>query len=257
MDLPAIAEELYGLPLGEFTAARNARAAAVRDAGDRQLAQSVRKLRKPSTGASVTNLLVRERSREIERLIGLGAKLRQARVLDGALMRRATQEKAQTVNSLLKHARSIATRSGSRLSQSTEQEIEATLDAAFSDPSSAQSLREGCLTNALHYSGLGLGADGKVRDEEAPPRGPVRVTSDGLVEETAKATLRLQQARSAESRAESEVQKAQRAVGSAEAELKQLHAALRVATRRATRAREMALAAEHELASLRDKEIRP
>ncbi len=58
--LEEIADELYGLPPEEFTAARDARACALR-ASDRALADAVCALRRPTTAAWLVDLLVRER----------------------------------------------------------------------------------------------------------------------------------------------------------------------------------------------------
>ena len=242
MELSTVAEELYGLPLSEFTAARDARAAEARQAGDRDLAASLKRLRKPSTAASIANLLVREQPKEIERLIKRGATLRSARNLDGARIRQATREKAEIVTQLLGRASSVAKRAGVPLSKSIEQEIEATLDAAFSDPDSAQSLRKGCLTTTLHYSGLGFGADAMRSTRPVGAKGSPQA---------AKVRQDLDTARSEAELASSEVERARRAVKAAEAELHRMRAALTAATRRETQADRKASNAEKKLDRLR------
>ncbi|GGN80963.1 hypothetical protein GCM10011579_067060 [Streptomyces albiflavescens] len=67
-----------GLPPEDFTAARDARAAAARSAGDRALAEKIHTLRRPSSSAWAANLLVRGRPDEIEPMLQLGKALRQA-----------------------------------------------------------------------------------------------------------------------------------------------------------------------------------
>jgi hypothetical protein len=246
VELSAVADELYGLPLNEFTATRDERAAEARKAGETELAKSLKQLRKPSTGAWLANLLVRDQPREVGRLIKLGTTLRSDQDLEGARIRRATKEKAEAVGKLLQQARSIAKRAGLPLSQSVEQELEATLDAAFADPSSAESLREARLTTALHYSGLGFGSGATARDSTVQSQRPARVGGP----ETAKAKLELERAQSDAERAASEAEKAQRAVKTAQADLDRLRAALTVATRKATRADEKASAAQKKLDNL-------
>jgi hypothetical protein len=76
MDLDAARRELYQVTPTRFTATRDAMATEARDAGDRELASSLKKLRKPSVGAWLANLLVREQSGDVERLVNLGAELR-------------------------------------------------------------------------------------------------------------------------------------------------------------------------------------
>src|SRR5690606_9142966 len=58
--LAEVARELYAGPPAEFVAARNARAAEVRRAGDRALATRVKALPKPSAPAWAVGLLARE-----------------------------------------------------------------------------------------------------------------------------------------------------------------------------------------------------
>lgn len=245
--LEAVADELYGLPSQEFTAARNARVAAAREAGDGALAASLQGLRKPSTVAWVANQLVREQPREIEHLIELGVTLRSARNLQGPQIRQATKEKSETVIGLLRQARSLAKRAGQPFSSSSEQELEATLDAAFSDPESARTLREGCLTTPLHYSGLGFGADAKLRGRATTSPGQVRARSGSTKANAATGRRDLDQARREAAQADAKAAEAQQAVTAAAADLKRLQAALTVAQRQATRAHAKATAAQKTL----------
>ncbi len=249
MDLAGVSEELYGLNPSAFIAARDARVSEARQAGDRELADGLKKLRKPSTGAWLANQLSREQSSDVEQLIGLGDALRSTRDVDGEQIRNASNEKQDVVMRLLRQARSIAKRERQPVSEATELDVKATLDAAFSDPSSAQSLREGCLTTGLHYSGLGFGADAKVRTSTARPRGsdPAKRSP-----KTAKAKHNLDQAQNEATLAASEVDRAQRAVKAAEADLNRLRAALSVATRRATKAHKMVSRAQENLDLLRE-----
>ena len=122
----------------------------------------------------MANMLVRRQPREIEQLIELGETLRAARNLDGAQIRSATKQKQEIVTKLARQARSIATRLSQPVSQAAEIELEATLDAAFADLESAQSLRAGDLTTSLHYSGLGFGPATKADERAATSRGSAR-----------------------------------------------------------------------------------
>ena len=244
VDLAGVSEELYGLNPAAFIVARDARISEARQAGDRELADALKKLRKPSTGAWLANRLSREQPSDVERLIGLGEALRSTRNLDGEQIRSASIEKQDVVVRLLRQARSIAKRERQSVSESTALDVEATLDAAFSDPSSAQSFREGCLTTGLHYSGLGFGPDSNVRTSTARSRDSDRAKPSP---QTAKAKHDLEHAQNEAALAAAEVQKAQRAVTAAEADLNRLRAALSVATRRATRADKMVSRAQEKL----------
>ncbi len=255
MDQATIATELYGLPPKEFIAARDARASEARQAGDKDLATSLKQLRKPSVGAWMANVLVREQPRDISRLIELGETLRSTRSLDGAQIRSATKRKQETVTKLAHQARAIAERDGQTISQAAELELEATLDAAFADAQSAQSLLEGGLTNGLRYSGLGFVSATKSDPTRPGPRASSRAGGAGgaAVSSTqvTKAKREAEQARRDAQRADASVEKAQRAVAATEADLKRLRVALTVALRQASKARDHAATAEKRLAQLR------
>ena len=70
-------EKLYALPPSEFTAARNARAKALKQ-DDPELAAAVAALPKPSVAAAALNELLREDPSEMRALIQSGKRLRQA-----------------------------------------------------------------------------------------------------------------------------------------------------------------------------------
>ena len=69
--------ELYGLPPGTFTAARNARAKELKPK-EPELAAAVAKLPKPSAAAAALNAFVREDPSEVRALIQSGKRLREA-----------------------------------------------------------------------------------------------------------------------------------------------------------------------------------
>src|SRR5262249_62251629 len=81
----AARHRLYGLPLDEFTAARNELATRLRKAGQGEAAERVRALRKPSVAVWAVNQLARRHPDEIEELVASGKLLRdaQAKALRG------------------------------------------------------------------------------------------------------------------------------------------------------------------------------
>ena len=154
--LDAIAQELYGLPISEFTAARDREAAAARQAGDRALAGELKKLRRPTSGAWLTNQLVRQRGHDVAALLDLGAALRdaQARLATGDL-RRLSQQGQQVVSALGREARQLGRDAGQRVGDAAVREVEDTLHAALADPAASDAVRAGRLTSALSYAGFG------------------------------------------------------------------------------------------------------
>jgi hypothetical protein len=156
VDVESVAEELYGLPVEEFTAARDAQSASARKDGDRDLAAAIKKLSRPTTAAWLANLLVRERTQQIEELLELGAAMREAQAdLAADQMRALATQRRQIVSALGREAASLANDGGNRVSRAIREEMEGTLEAALADPVAGEALRSGRLTTSLRYTGLG------------------------------------------------------------------------------------------------------
>jgi len=251
MDLESASQELYGLTPREFTAARDAKVSEARKAGCPEIASSLRKLRKPSIGAWLANLLVRTQPRDVECLINLGGELRAPRRdLEGEQIRRVSKEKGDAVSKLVREARSIASRMSRPVSAAALEELEATLEAAFADPQAAEALREGRLSSGLHYSGLGFATQlqaGSLPGTKGAASARGSRTRDAQV-----AAQRDQQKaiREAE-RADADLVKATRAVAAAAEELKRLKSAETLAQRRSKEAHERASAAKKRLTKWR------
>jgi hypothetical protein len=156
VDLESVADELYGLPPPEFTAARDARAAAAKGDGDRDLATAIKKLARPTAAAWLANLLVRERAEQVEQLLELGAAMREAQAeLAGDQMRALAVQRRQIVSALGREAGQLAAGRGQPVSRTIREEMEGTLEAALADPDAGEALSSGRLTTSLRYTGLG------------------------------------------------------------------------------------------------------
>jgi hypothetical protein len=156
VDLDTIADELYALPLGEFTTSRNARAKSLRSEGRRDLADDVARLEKPSMSAWLVNQLARERSGELTPLIELGEELRAAAAeLSGEELRALTRQRHQVVHALVQQARQLAHAHGQRVSDTVADEVRQTLEASLADPGVAEAVTSGRLTRAAAYAGFG------------------------------------------------------------------------------------------------------
>src|SRR4029077_4344519 len=77
-EISAEVARLYGLPLEEFTAVRNALAAQWKKAGDREAADEVRSLSKPSVSAWAVNQLFHRERRRMGDLLDAGSRARTA-----------------------------------------------------------------------------------------------------------------------------------------------------------------------------------
>ncbi|HEV7847608.1 MAG TPA: hypothetical protein VGO83_15240, partial [Thermoleophilaceae bacterium] len=144
------AAALYGLPLGEFTRARDARAKELRKEGERDAADAVKALRKPTVAAWALNRLARGHGKDLERLLDAGAKLRAAqRELIGGGERSAFQRAATTerelVAKLAAEAMSAARDAGERPGPGLQEKLAETLHAAALDEETAEQLRAGRL----------------------------------------------------------------------------------------------------------------
>ena len=251
MDLESATQELYGLTPTHFTAARDAKASEARQTGRPELASSLKKLRKPSVGAWLANLLVLEQSSDVERLINLGGELRAPKnKLDGEQIRRVSKERGDAVSKLMREARSKASRMGQAVSAAALQELEGTLEAAFADPQAAEDLRGGHLSRSLHYSGLGFTAPTETASPSRP-KGPVSTRSSRSKADKIAAQRKLEKANREVGQADAEVTKARRAVAKAADELTRFKSAEVLAVRRSKEARDRALIAKKNLGKQR------
>lgn len=247
-------DELYGLPPNEFIAARDSLVAEARKAGDQAVASSLKTMRKPSVGAWLANRLARERTQDLDRLVTLGGRLRDAtNSLDGDQIRAASKTKSEAIAALVREAQSIASRSGQPVSETAVVDLEGTLEAAFADSQAAASLRSGRLTNGLRYSGLGFAADSQtgpvsVAKGSAPPRHTTKST--GSERERLEAEREVVHAKRDAQRADAEVEKARQAELVAAEDLERLKSAAKLAVRRAKEAHQKATAAEQRLRRL-------
>jgi DNA repair exonuclease SbcCD ATPase subunit len=154
--LGAVADELYGLPAADFTAARNAAAKTAKSEGDRDLAARIAALPKPSTAAWVVNQLVRRHPDDVDALLELGADMRAAeRARDADRIRSLSRERNLRVPALARQARAVADEAGQAVSDAVETEIENTLTAALATEDFGAAVRSGRLTKALVWAGFG------------------------------------------------------------------------------------------------------
>ncbi|GAA2282195.1 hypothetical protein GCM10010430_80070 [Kitasatospora cystarginea] len=149
-DFDAVAERLYGLTPNQFTAARNAAAEQARHGGDRALADRIHRLRRPTQGAWLANLLTRTDPVGVQRLLDLGHALREAQErLEGKRMRELTTQRHRLAGQLVDAARTAATARGHSTGQSALAELEQTLLAATGSQAAADALAASRLTEAL------------------------------------------------------------------------------------------------------------
>ncbi|GAB2623550.1 hypothetical protein [Pseudactinotalea suaedae] len=153
--LAEIAHDLYGVPPGEFTAARNARAKRAKAEGDPDLAKAVGGLRKPNVAAWVVNLMVRQLPERIGDLVSLGDELRSAQDdMDAATLRALTRQRRALTATVAKEGADLAAEMGQKVSAVVTEQVQATLHAAMTDELAATAVRSGVLLGPLEATGL-------------------------------------------------------------------------------------------------------
>ncbi len=229
-DLLAIADELYALPLGEFTPARDVRVKALRGT---DLAAPVKALRKPSLAAWVVNLLVRRETGQVDQVLEVGAALREAQAeMSGEELRALTRQRRQLTAAVTQQARSLARDEGVKVTSAVSDQVEATLTAAILEEACGKAVRSGLLVTALAATGvdetdvaaavavpeaLGFQAPARGAAEPSPP--DLSVVPDPDKDEKARAA-----AQEALEEADAAVTEAQAEVDAAAGEVEQLRA---------------------------------
>src|SRR6478752_75684 len=162
-----IADDLYALPLADFTPARDA--LVKEHKADKALAASIKGLRKASAAAWVVNLLVRRDPDQVDQVLAVGEALREAQEnLDATQLREFTKQRRQLTATVTTSARRMAREEGVRTTESVAEQVEATLTAAMLEPDAARAVRSGLLVTSLSATGLGdLDLSGAVALPEA------------------------------------------------------------------------------------------
>ena len=157
MDLQDVAQELYGLPPEDFTAARDAAA----KAADKPLKADVKALRRPTVSAWLVNRLARDRPELLDQLLALGPALAQAQAEgSGDALRELGAQRRQLVGAV---TATVVDDAGREVSAANRAEVEQTLEAALADPATADAVRSGQLVRAVSYAGFGgVDLDGAV-----------------------------------------------------------------------------------------------
>jgi predicted GNAT family N-acyltransferase len=202
---------LYALPLDEFTAARDELAKRLRAEGERDRADEVKALRKPTVAVWLVNQLARDREIDVKRLLKAGEALGKAQA-----SARGFSEARRSEQEALGRLASAARESGVG-PQAAERAIQ-TLRAASLTDEGRDLLKRGRLTEELQPPGFealaGLPAPKKPRAKPKPkPRKNPQLK---------KAQERVKKLKAEAERAQREAAAAAERLAKAEAELEQL-----------------------------------
>jgi hypothetical protein len=151
----AKAADLYGLPLEEFTKARDALAKEARQAGNREAADEIKALRKPPVSAWAVNQLARRHPQELKALVKAGEGLRKAqRAAVGGGGPDALRDATRVHRERLDELTSIA-RHDLGAESATLQRVVQNLRTASVDKEASKALLAGTLTGDVEQSGFG------------------------------------------------------------------------------------------------------
>jgi hypothetical protein len=210
-----IIDELYGLPLSEFTQARNQAAGELRRAGRGAEADQVKALRKPSVAAAAVNRLVREHRREVEAFLRAAAILRDAQFAGKGDLQAATKDEREALE---------------RLTRVGGEPVRQSLLAAAVDEQAARELLAGRLEHQLDPRGFGT-LLAHVRPAEARPTAApttnAKPTAPAHTKPNDRATrAKLQNAKAALTTAHANKRQAQRHLARTRREVEKAQAAL-------------------------------
>jgi hypothetical protein len=263
-------DQLYGLPLDEFTPARDALTKELRSGGNRDAATWVKGLRKPSAAAWLVNQLARTQRKDAEHLINAAEQLQEAqqRVLAGKSssgeLARAGVEQSEAIRGLMAKAPGMLDSRGHSPTDATLEKAEQTLRAVPLDERAREEFAAGRLTREHRATGFGLlDADGaaaaavsaisaapaKTKRESAP--GPAKPKPDKAAQEKQRRAEQRAHAKQALKDARAVLAARRRAVSGAKSELSQARREAERAERKvrqAGEALERAEAAEAEAA---------
>ncbi len=148
-------DRLYGLPLEHFTQARNELAQRLRTSKERESAELIGGLRKPSISAWAINQLARRRADDVEALLAAGEELKAAQLEGGAAALRETGgRQRELVRALSRAALGLLEHGDRKPSPATSERIAATLRAASVEHEGRQLLRSGRLTDDVESTGF-------------------------------------------------------------------------------------------------------
>jgi hypothetical protein len=245
--VPGIDDEidrLFGLPLDEFTAARNDLARRLERDGDAEGAAAVQALPKPPVAVWTVNQLARHDADAVRALLDAGEALQAAQTQllagkDGSdSLRQATAQERAAVQALAERAAAVLQEAGRPSSQAMLDRVTTTLRAAAVDDEGRPLLEAGRLTAELDPAGFGglAGTPAKGQRRTPKQRKPTAADRRHEREEEQRRRKVLRQ----------EAQELERLARAAEREADKAEAAAEKARRRAEQARAEADAASRE-----------
>jgi hypothetical protein len=213
-------DRLYAAPPGEFVRRRDELARSLRAEGEREAADEVKKLRKPTVAAWAVNQLARREKMRVRGLLTAGERLRGAHeeLLKGGAsdgLERARDDERAAIEELAGAARRLLEEAGHPPTETVLDRLRETLHAAAVDEAVGERVRAGRLekeekATGFGFTGLPAGKVGARKPAAKPARDDARRKRRRQAEE------RLREARAAVAAAEREVAGRRRELEAAE-----------------------------------------
>jgi len=172
-------QRLYGLPFGEFTAARNTLAKELKKQGDKEAAEEVASLPKPTVSAWAVNHLFTTDSERMEELLASGERARKAlrSILSGGdpgALRDAIQEARDLANELRDRAAGAVTEESRKPGPAIVERIATNLQSLAFSPAAEPVIERGWMDVDLPPVGFevlaGLQLAGLPKKAAKPPK---------------------------------------------------------------------------------------
>lgn len=172
-------QRLYGLPFGEFTAARNALAKDLRKQGDKESSEEVASLPKPTVSAWAVNHLFTTDSERMEELLASGERARKAlrAILGGGdpgALRDAIQEARDLANELRDSAAEVLAQESRKPGPAIVERIATNLQSLAFSPAAEPVIQRGWMDVDLPPPGFevlaGLQLAGLPKPAAKPPK---------------------------------------------------------------------------------------
>jgi hypothetical protein len=244
-------DSLFAAPLDDFVAERDALAKRLRADGDREAADRVKALRKPSAAVWAVNQLARRQQKDYRALLQAGDRLREAQeqVLGGEspeTLQEAAAAERQLVERLTEKGRAVLEVAGHSPTEAMVRRVNGTLHAAATRPDLREAAESGRLEHEEETSGFGFdllsgvpaapkrkqGEDKRARQRREAAEERLQAAREELAQARQEAkdtaadvkrlTRELARASTDEERLSKEVERRERAVQQAQAKLDEL-----------------------------------
>jgi hypothetical protein len=159
-DVARAIDELYGVPPKDFSSARNAKAAALKAAGNAADAQTVRRLSKPSPFLWAANQLARLEPERVAHFVDLVHRVRRSQFSDPRTAAEGMQAIRTELQVLTSRATEILASAGYRVPAAGAARISNTVLGAAVDAALVDDLRHGRLAAELAAPGFEVLAGG-------------------------------------------------------------------------------------------------